>query len=154
MRMPVSVLILIALDLVLAGLALFGGVNLMMDPTGVTMQIDPTIGYIPFVSNFMPFAIWLVVAFAALPVILAFGLYYDKKWALYGSLGLAGLEIVWIATQAVLLYPLGIAGWWPVIISYAIVVAGIAAASVYLMLRSSVRTYFHWGMPRIKEPGS
>lgn len=154
MKMPVSVLILIVLELILAGLALFGGINLMLDPSGVTMQIDPTLGYIPFFTDFMPFAIWLVVAFAALPIILAYGIYTDRKWALYGSFGLAGLEILWIATQIVLLYPLGIASWWPVITSYAIVVAGIAAASVYLMFRSSVRAYFNVGAPRAREPGS
>ena len=154
MRMPVSVLILIVLYLILAGLALFGGINLMMDPTGVTMQIDPTLGYIPFVTDFMPFAIWLVVAFAALPAILAFALYMDWKWGLYGSFGLAAIEIVWIATQIWLFYPLGFSGWWPVIFSYAIVVAGIAVASIYMMFRSSVRNYFHWRMPRMRQPGT
>lgn len=148
MRMPISVLILIALDLVLAGLALFGGINLMLDPTGVTIQIDPTLDYIPFVADFMPFAIWLVVAFAALPIVLAYAIYRDYKWGVYGSLALSGLEIVWIATQIALFYPLGLAGWWPVIFSYALVVAGIAVASVYLMLRKSVRSYFDWYTPK------
>lgn len=150
MRMPISVLILIALDLVLAGLALFGGINLMLDPTGVSIQIDPTLGYIPFVTDFMPFAIWLVVAFAALPVILAYALYMDYKWGVYGSFALAALEVAWIAAQVWLLYPLGLAGWWPVIFSYGLVIAGIAAASVYLMFRTSVRSYLGWYAPRTK----
>lgn len=154
MKMPVSVLILIVLELALAGLALFGGINLLLDPSGTTLQIDPTLGYIPFVTDFMPFAIWLVVAFAALPVILSYGLYADKRWALYGSVGLAALEISWVVTQIVLFYSMGLAAWWPIIISYAIVVAGIAASSVYLMFRRSVRTYFRAGIPRMRQPGS
>lgn len=154
MRIPLSVMILIALDAVLAGLALYGGINLLLDPTGTTMQIDPALVYIPFVTDFMLLGIWLVVAFAALPAIMAYLIYADWKWAVYGSFALAALEILWIGTQVWLLYPLGFSGWWPVVFSYALVVAGITAASLYLIFRGSVRTYFHWHTPRTRQPGA
>lgn len=154
MRMPLSVMILIALDIVLAGLALYGGINLMLDPTGTTMQVDPALVYIPFVTDFMLFGIWLVVAFAALPAILAYLIYTDRKWAVYGSFTLAALEILWIGTQIWLLYPLGFSGWWPVVFSYALVVTGIVVASIYLIFKGSVRTYFHWYTPKARPPGS
>ena len=154
MRMPLSALILIFLDLILAGLALYGGINLMLDPTGTSMQIDPAIVYIPFVTDFMLFAIWLVIAFAALPAILSYLIYADSKWGLYGSLALAALEIVWIVTQVALLYPLGFSAWWPAMFSYGIVVTGIAAASLYLIFRGSVRTYFNWYTRATRQTGS
>ena len=145
MRMPLSVLVLILADLILAGLALYGGINLMLDPSGTSMQIDHALVYIPFVSDFMLFGIWLVVAFAALPAIAAYLIYRESRWGLYGSLALAALEILWIATQVVVLYPLGISSWWPAILSYSLVVAAIAVASVYLVFfRDSVKSYFGW----------
>lgn len=153
MRMPFSVLILIFLDLILAGLALYGGINLMLDPTGTTLAIDPALVYIPFVTDFMLFGIWLVVAFAALPIILSYLIYIDNKAGLYGSLALAALEIVWIATQIVLLYPLGLSNWWPAIMVYSIIVAAIAASSLYIVFRGNTRTYFHWYAPRTREAG-
>ncbi len=154
MRMPLSVLILIFLDLMLAGLALYGGINLMLDPTGTTLQIDPALVYIPFVTDFMLFAIWLVIAFAALPIILSYLMYVDNKAGLYGSLALAALEIAWIVTQVVLLYPLGFSAWWPAMFSYGLVVAGIAAASLYLVFRGSVRNYFNWYTRGTGQAGS
>ncbi len=145
MRMPLSVLSLIVLDLILAGLALYGGINLMLDPTGTTMQIDHTLVLIPFVSDFMLFGIWLVVAFAALPAILAYLIYRESRAGVYGSLALAALEVTWIVTQVVVLYSLGLSSWWPVLIGYSLVVAAMAIASLYLVLfRTSVKSYFHW----------
>lgn len=145
MRMPLSVLILIFLDLALAGLAIYGGINLFLDPSGVTMRVDPAIGYVPFVTDFMWLAVWLVVVFAALPAVLAYLIYRDSRWGLYGSFALAALEIVWIVTQVVVLYPLGLSNWWPVILSYSLVVTAIAASSLSLIIfRSSVKNYFNW----------
>lgn len=154
MRMPLSALILILLDLVLASLALYGGINLLLDPTGTSVRVDPAIGYIPFVTDFTLLAVWLVVAFAALPIILSALIYFDNKWGVYGSLALAALEILWIGTQVWLLYPLGFSLWWPVFFSFGLVVAGIAAASLYLVFRASVRDYFHWYAPRTNRPGA
>lgn len=138
MRMPISVMILAALELVLAGLAFFGGINLILDPTGASMGMDPALQYIPFVTDFMPFALWLVIVFGALPLVLVYGLFTDRKWGLIGSLALASLEVVWIVTQVVLLYPLGFTFWWPL-------VAGMGVVSLYLILRPSVRSFFNWG---------
>ncbi len=155
MRMPMSVLALIILDLILAGLALYGGINLMLDPTGTSMQIDHTLVLIPFVSDFMLFGIWLVVAFAALPAILAYLIYRESRWGVYGSLALAALEVLWIATQVVVFYSLGLSSWWPVLFSYGLVIAAIAAASVYLVFfRTSVKSYFHWHYTAPSSPGS
>ncbi len=154
MRMPVSAFVLILLNLALAGLALFGGINLLMDPSGTNMQINPALVYIPFVTDFTWFAVWLMVVFAALPAVLAYLIYSDRKWGVYGSLGLAALEVLWIGTQVYLFYSAGFSFWWPVLFSYGLVVAGIAAASLYLIFRSSVRTYFHWHMPKTHPPVS
>lgn len=154
MRMPISALILIALNLVLAGLALYGGINLLLDPTGTSMQIDPALVYIPFLTDFTWFAVWLIVAFAALPVAMAYLIYIDNKLGVYGSFALAALEVLWIGTQVYLFYPAGFSFWWPVIFSYGIVVAGVAAASVYLTFRTSVRSYFHWYAPKKISPGA
>ncbi len=152
MKMPVSALILIILNVVLAALALYGGINLLLDTSGTNMQIDPAMVYIPFVSDFFWLAIWLVVAFAALPVILSFLIYTDRKIGVYGSFALAALEILWIGTQVYLFYSAGFSFWWPVIMGYGLVVTGIVAASLYLMFRASARNYFHWYAPRTHPP--
>lgn len=138
MRMPIRVLILSGIDAVLAGLALYGGINLLLDPSGASIGLDPALAYIPYVADFMPFALWLVVVFAAFPAVLVYGLVTDRKWALIGSFALGALELVWIITQVVLLYPMGFTFWWPLI-------AGMGVVSLYLVITPTMRTFYHFG---------
>lgn len=128
MRLPISTMVIMALDAILAGLALYGGINLLLDATGSSLGMQSALDYIPFVSDFMPFALWLVIVFAAFPAVLIYGLYTDRKWALIGTVVLVGLEVLWIGTQIVLLHPMGFSYWW-------IGILGIAAASLFFVLR-------------------
>lgn len=145
-RIPVSVMILSGIQFILAGLAFFGGLSLILDPSGASMGMDPALQYIPFVTNFMPFALWLVIVFGALPLVLVYGLLTDRKWSLIGSFALGALVLIWIGTQIVLLYPMGFTYWWPG-------VAAIGVASLYFVLRANVRDFYHWLAPRAEKPG-
>ncbi len=141
MRTPYSVFGLIGLNLVLAGLALYGGLMLLLDPSGTSLGLDSALPLIPYVQDFMPFSLWLIIVFAAFPAVLSYALLKDWKWAAIGSLTLGALEIVWIATQVVLLYELGFTYLWPLI-------AGFGVATIYLTIRHSVRNYLHWWTPK------
>ena len=135
MKTPITLLGLIATDLVLAGLALLGGISLMLDPSGASIGMDPYLSSIPLVTDFMPAAIWLLVVFAALPLILVYGMLTQRRWALYGSFALVALELVWMSAQLYLLYSFGFILW-----HIAIVV--LAFVSLALVLMPSIRTYF------------
>ncbi len=141
MKMPLSVFALVGLNLVLAGLALYGGIQLLLDPSGSSIGLDPALSLIPYVSDFMLFALWLIVVFAAFPAVLSYGLLTDRKWAAYGSLTLGALELVWIGTQVVLLYSMGFTWLW-------VLIGGFGVASLYLIMRRSMRVFYHWWTPR------
>lgn len=134
MRMPMSILVLVAVDVVLTGLALLGGVSLLLDPSGASIGMDPYLSYIPLVQDFMPAAVWLIVVFAALPVILIYGLLAQKRWALIGSYALVALELAWMAAQIYLLYSFGFLLWHVAIVL-------LAGVSLAMVLMPSVRRY-------------
>lgn len=138
MKIPLLVYVLVAIDALLVALALLGGIGLLLDPSGSSMGMQDALQYIPFVSDFMVFALWLVIVFGAFPAILIYGLLTDRKWSLYGSVALGALELVWISVQFVLLYSMGLNLWQ-------VVVVAMGVASLFIILTSGVRKFLSVG---------
>lgn len=134
MKMPLLLFALVAIDLILSALAFIGGIYLLLDPTGSSLGMNDALQYIPFVTDFMVFALWLLLVFGAFPLVLVYGLLTDRKWALYGSLALGALELLWIAVQLVLLYTMGINAWQVGILAMGVI-------SLFLVLTPSARSF-------------
>jgi hypothetical protein len=96
---PFSVCVLLAVMAVLAGGALFGGVALLIDPTGEILQLP--VGILersPFSSFLIP-ALALMVVLGIAPAVVVLGVWKRKHWAWRGCLLVSLATLIWMATE-------------------------------------------------------
>ncbi len=100
---PISVYILIVLILFqgLSGLA--GGIGLVIDPTGESMQIPITwLENSPFSDYFIPGVILLIVL-GCFPLIVFYGLLRKTRYSLFASFSIAVALIIWIIVEILII---------------------------------------------------
>jgi len=136
MTRPLSIIILVVLELILAFISIGGGVSLLGDVSGKTLGLQPLIPYLPFnLHDYTLVGVWLIAVYGMLPIILAAGLWLRKKWAWKTALGLGAVLIFWIVAEVFLFYSLGFTYFYPLI-------GGIGLITVILLYLPSTRDSF------------
>lgn len=146
MRRPVALLLLLFFLLFLAAGGLYGGVAMLLDPSGGALQMTEVLPLLPVPDYTLP-GLFLLVVMGVLPLLLAYGLLARPAWAWAAPLSRAGRHHwAWsgaLALGLVLGAWLGVQGLligfrWP--IQYVTAANGIAI--VALALVPAVRRWF------------
>jgi len=96
-KRPISIKITVASLLLLAFTSIGGGRILLDDPSGSSMGIQSMMPSMPLnLHDFFLVGVWLIAVYGAVPIILAVGLWFGKKWAWLGALGLGAVLVTWI----------------------------------------------------------
>ncbi len=137
---PTSVGVLVTVQALLALIAIPSGVLLLADPSGSLIGGQSVLPYltksIPFIHDFAPVGLWLVVVYGLLPIIFDAGLLRRVRLAWLLTLLLGLTVVAWIAVEMALFYgALGFTPLYPLI-------GGIGAAIVVLSLLPPVRRFF------------
>jgi CDP-diglyceride synthetase len=100
---PTSVIILLILILFQGLSGLFGGVGLVLDPSGKSLQIPISwLENSPFNDYFIPGLILLIIL-GALPIITLYGLWYKLKWGWLFAQVLGLALIIWIGVEILII---------------------------------------------------
>ncbi len=98
---PVGILVLIALEAVLAFLGFFSGGQFLRDPSGGTHDMDTSILEGTPVGDFTLVGLLFVTAFGILPVLAVFGLLKLPRWHWTDAINKwTGQNWAWTATAA------------------------------------------------------
>jgi len=136
---PIWVALLVATQAVLAVIAIPSGALFLADPSGGLLRAQFIMPYLtkslPFIHDFAPVGIWLVVVYGVLPILFDVGLLRRVRlaWLLTIVLGLT--VVVWIAVEMALFAAIGFTPLYPLI-------GGIGAATVFVSSLPSVRRYY------------
>jgi hypothetical protein len=136
---PTWVVLLVAIQAVLALIAIPSGALFLADPSGGLLGAQFILPHLtrslPFIQDFVPVGIWLVAVYGVLPILFDVGLLRRARlaWLLTIVLGLT--VIVWIAVEMVLFASIGFTPMYPLI-------GGIGAATVLASSLPSVRRYY------------
>jgi hypothetical protein len=123
-------------NLFLAFTSIEGGRILLLDPSGTTLGLQPMVPYLPFdMQDFTLVGIWLIAVFGALPIILATGLWFGRKWAWGIGLGLGAVLIMWIIVEVFLFYSFGFTFFYPLY-------AGIGSLTIIISCLRATREFF------------
>jgi hypothetical protein len=121
MRRPFMLWLLIIALLFLAFGGIYGGVAMLVDPSGVSLNVATELEYLP-VSDFILPGIFLLVFMGALPVILSIALvvrpdwpwierftaWSKHHWTWTGTLLLVGILAIWLLVEGLMIgfYPI------------------------------------------------
>jgi hypothetical protein len=140
---PIWVMLLVAVQALLAVLAIPSGALLLADPSGRLIGGQFVLPHLqqslPFIHDFVPVGIWLIAVYGLLPILFDAGLLRHTRlaWRLTTILGLT--VVAWIAVEIAVLYTaLGFTPMYPLI-------GGIGGAVVVLSLLPPVRRYYGVG---------
>jgi hypothetical protein len=139
MARPIWVALLVAIQGVLAVIAIPSGALFLADPSGGLLGAQFILPYLtkslPFIHDFVPVGIWLVAVYGVLPILFDVGLLRRARlaWLLTIALGLT--VVVWIAAEIALFAAIGFTPLYPMI-------GGIGAAMVFVSSLPSVRRYY------------
>ena len=143
-----KILWILALFLVFLGLGgLYGGVSMLIDPSGKLLEMGDILQFLPVSSYFLP-GLFLVLVMGLIPMFLAYALLtrtqwswadrivrgFGYHWAWTGTLVLGIILMVWLLVQSVL-----IGFKWP--IQY--ITAGNGILIILLSIAPGVRKYFN-----------
>ena len=136
---PRSLWALIVVQLALTAMAIPSGIVLILDPTGVSIGAQSMLShlhqFLPFLQDFTTVGIFLLVVYGLLPIGLSYGLWTQKRSAWVLTILLGVTEIVWIAAEIAMFYPLGFIFFYPL-------KAGMGVLTLSLCLQPSVRTFY------------
>jgi hypothetical protein len=136
---------LIFLLLFLAFGGIYGGILMLMDPSGESLQVAETLDLLP-VSDFILPGLFLLLVMGAFPIFLAYGLvarpdwpwldslfrWSKHHWAWTGTMILVAILALWLIYEGALI------GWFP--ITYGTAVTGILILIVALL--PGVRNFY------------
>jgi len=120
---PVTALVIIALEVILAILGFFSGITFLLDPSGKTHGMDVSILVTTPISDFTPVGFFFVVCYGILPSLAVYGLWklprwrwtdtFNKwtrqNWAWTATVVIGVILIVWIAVEVALIgSPIGL----------------------------------------------
>ena len=136
---PLGVKALIPIQLVLSVLSIPSGILLVYSPNGEALGAQGILPHLtaqlPFVKDFTPVGIFLLVVYGLLPLALVYGLWTRKRWGWDITLLLGAVEIAWITAEVALFYDLGFFFFYPII-------AGMGILTAVLCLLPSVRRFY------------
>jgi hypothetical protein len=112
-------LLFILLVLALGGF--YGGIAMLADPTGSSLEADVVLHLIPIPDYILP-GLFLLIVMGVLPLLLVYALFARPKWpwierlfnwsnhywAWTGTLTLVGILAVWLVVEGLLI------GFWPI----------------------------------------
>lgn len=138
-RMPATVKLVVALEALLACISIPPGVILLQDPSGSSIGMPSSVisilhGDLPFINDFRPVGVWLILVYGVLPVAVAWGMWRAKGWAWYLSSLLGAVVAIWIGSELVMFSTVGFTWFYPLI-------GGIGLAILALSLFPSSRRY-------------
>jgi len=134
-KRPISIKITVASLLLLAFTSIGGGRILLDDPSGSSMGIQSMMPSMPLnLHDFFLVGVWLIAVYGAVPIILAVGLWFGKKWAWLGALGLGAVLVTWILGEVYLFYSFGFTIFYPLI-------GGIGLLVIAMLCFRSTREY-------------
>jgi hypothetical protein len=100
-RKPFMLWVLAILLLFLAFGGFYGGILMLVDPTGEDLQMDEILPLLPVPDFILP-GIFLILIMGAIPLILAYGIIYRSEWGWVENLtGWSGHHWAWTATLAI-----------------------------------------------------
>ena len=100
---PISVNILIVFMTFQSLSGLFGGVMLILDPSGNSLNMPLSLlNYSPFIDYLIPGLI-LFLILGIIPFVVLNGLWKKKSWSWYGSLFVSVALIIWIAAEVLMI---------------------------------------------------
>lgn len=148
MRRPLMLWLLISCLLFLAFGGLYGGIVMLMDPTGNLLGVADVLPLLP-VPNFMLPGLFLVTVMGLLPILLSYALFTRPRWpslaslfqwgnhywAWTATLALVAILAVWLAVEGLLI------GMFP--ITYATAVVGLLL--LLFALLPEVRKFYAQG---------
>ena len=140
MNHPLGVKLLVPTLGMLSAISIPSGVALISSPTGEAIGAQTILPrltqQLPFLADFMPVGIFLLVVYGLAPLGLAYGLWarWSLAWPLTLLLGIT--EMVWIGAEIALFYDLGFFFFYPII-------AGMGAITAILCLFPSVKAFYH-----------
>jgi hypothetical protein len=136
---PIWVMLLVAVQALLAVIAIPSGALFLLDPSGGILGGQFVLPYLtkslPFIHDFVPVGIWLIAVYGVLPVLFDAGLLRRARLAWLLTLILGLTVIGWIAAEMTLFAALGFTPMYPLI-------GGIGAATVLLSLLPPVKGYY------------
>jgi hypothetical protein len=136
---PLGIKVLVPIQILLSIIAIPSGVLLILFPKGDAIGAQMILPYLtqqlPFLRDFAPVGIFLLVVYGLLPIALTYGLWTRKKLAWDFTLLLGVTEIIWIAAEIGMFYQLGFIFFYPLI-------AGMGVVTIALCLVPSVRRYY------------
>ena len=136
---PIRVIILAAVQAVLAIMAIPSGALFLANPSGSLLGAQFILPYLtkslPFIHDFVPVGIWLITVYGLLPILFDVGLLRRMRLAWLLTLLLGVTVVLWIVVEVALFYALGFTPLYPLI-------GGIGAATVVLSLLPPVRRYY------------
>jgi len=147
---PISILVIIALQAILAILGFFSGISFLQDPSGKTHGMDTSILTTTPIADFIPVGLFFVICYGILPIISIYGLWklprwrwtntFNKwtkeNWAWTATVIIGVILIVWIAVELALIgSPIGL----PRFLQVAMALLGVIL--IVLAMLPRVRTY-------------
>jgi hypothetical protein len=114
---PIPVLLIIALEVILAVLGFFSGISFLQDPSGGTHGMDTSILVATPISDFTPVGLFFVVCYGILPSLSLYGLWklpgwrwtdvFNKwtrqNWAWTATVVIGIILILWIVVEVALI---------------------------------------------------
>ena len=112
MKRPITLWLLVGCLLFLAFGGLYGGITMLVDPSGKLLQADSLLPRLP-VPNFILPGLFLLILMGLFPLLLAYGLLAHPSWAFFdtasrwsrhywawtGVIGLCCILGIWLAVQ-------------------------------------------------------
>lgn len=158
-RRPAPILLIIALEIILAILGFFSGITFLQDPSGRTHGMDTSILVTTPIKDFTPVGLFFVICYGILPSLAMFGLWKlprwrwtdafnqwtRKNWSWMATMVIGVILIAWIAVEVALIgSPTGLPRFLQV------AMASLGAVLIGLAMLPGVRTYAKSPVGRIK----
>jgi hypothetical protein len=149
MKRPISLWLLVFLLIFLALGGFYGGISMLMDPSGRALQMDGVLLLLPVPNYILP-GLFLISVMGLFPLLLTYGVLWHPHWnwadslsawsryywAWTGSIAVGLILIIWLTIQG---YIIGFQ--WP--IQYVTLINGILIVVVAII--PNIRRYFILG---------
>jgi hypothetical protein len=98
---PIAVIVLMALEVVLAFLGFASGITFLLDPSGGTHGMDTTLLATTPIRDFTLVGLFFVACYGILPILATFGLWKRPRWRWTDAVNKwTGQNWAWTATAA------------------------------------------------------
>jgi hypothetical protein len=143
---PIAVIMLMALEAILAFLGFASGITFLLDPSGGTHGMDTTLLATTPIRDFTPVGIFFVTCYGVLPVLAVVGLWklprwrwtdvFNKwtrqNWAWTATAATGVILVVWIAVEVILI---GSPNGFPRFLQVMMTLMGIAILALAMLPR-------------------